>query len=190
MTPDGLTARISWSPNAAGSGSSDKGSSGASASAKNSGYDVTLTATDALHGVEGLTLYGGLSQTEQQVNLAAYDDDATEQTVGAKYAAGSFTLGYQWSEDDLGRATGTTEYENNAYGITFSVNDDLSIGYNHMESEASGGSADVEVSSVQIAYTMGGASIRLAEASADNMKYQTAAANDRDATTISVSLAF
>jgi hypothetical protein len=37
---------------------------------------------------------------------------------------------------------------------------------------------------------MGGASIRLAEATADNMKYQTGAAYDRDATTLSVSLAF
>ena len=43
---------------------------------------------------------------------------------------------------------------------------------------------------MQIAYTMGGASIRLAEASVDNAKYQTTAAYDRDATTISVSLAF
>jgi outer membrane protein OmpU len=190
MTPDGLTARLSWSPNAAGGSSSDKGSSGVSASAKNSGYDVTLTATDAISGVAGLTLYGGYSSTDQQENLAAYDDNATEMTVGAKYAAGSFTLGYQWSEDDLGRATGTTEYENDAYGITFSINDDLSIGYNHIESKAAGGSANVEVDSIQLAYTMGGASIRIAEASADNMTYGTAAANDRDATTISVSLAF
>jgi len=37
---------------------------------------------------------------------------------------------------------------------------------------------------------MGGASIRIAEAQADNMKYQNTAAYDRDATTISVSLAF
>jgi hypothetical protein len=37
---------------------------------------------------------------------------------------------------------------------------------------------------------MGGASFRLAEATADNMKYSTGAAMDRDATTLSVSLAF
>ena len=37
---------------------------------------------------------------------------------------------------------------------------------------------------------MGGATINIAEASMDNAKYQTAAANDRDATTIAVSLAF
>ena len=103
---------------------------------------------------------------------------------------GSWTIGYQWSEEDTGRATVTTQYSNDAYGITFSVNDDLSIGYNHYESEQEGNSVTAEASSVQIAYTMGGASIRLAEATADNMKYQTGAAYDRDATTLSVSLAF
>jgi hypothetical protein len=37
---------------------------------------------------------------------------------------------------------------------------------------------------------MGGASIRLAEASGENIGYNTAAINDKDATTLSVSLAF
>jgi hypothetical protein len=37
---------------------------------------------------------------------------------------------------------------------------------------------------------MGGASIRLAEGTADNTAYQTGAGYDRDATTLSVSLAF
>ena len=103
---------------------------------------------------------------------------------------GSWTIGYQWSEEDTGRATGTTQYNNDAYGITFQVNDDLSIGYNHYESEAETTAVTAEATSIQIAYTMGGASIRLAEATADNMKYQTTSAYDRDATTLSVSLAF
>ena len=104
---------------------------------------------------------------------------------------GSWTIGYQWSEEDTGRATGTTQYNNDAYGITFQVNDDLSIGYNHYEStQTSTTNVTAEATSIQIAYTMGGASIRLAEATADNMKYQTTSAYDRDATTLSVSLAF
>ena len=141
-------------------------------------------------GMEGLTLYGGYSETEQMTTDASHSGDLEETTVGFKYAVGSFTIGYQWSEEDTGRATGVTKYENDAYGITFSVNDDLSIGYNHYESNGSGNAADVEATAIQLAYTMGGASFRIAEASADNTKYQTAAANDRDATTISVSLAF
>ena len=49
---------------------------------------------------------------------------------------------------------------------------------------------ELEASSVQIAYSMGGVSIRLADASIDNQNYTTGAANQRDATTLSVALAF
>ena len=52
-------------------------------------------------------------------------------------------LGYQVSEEETGR-TGVTKYDNTAYGITFAVNDDLSIGYNHYESDGTGNAADVE----------------------------------------------
>jgi len=185
-TPDGLTARIVYSPSG-GSKSADKTSGGTSGLTE-SGYDITLEATSDVTGVDGLTIYGGIANIEQNVNGTTYSGDKDETTVGAKYAMGSWTIGYQWSEEDTGRAAATTQYDNDAYGITFNINDDLSVGYNHYES--SNQSVTAEATSIQIAYTMGGASIRLAEASADNMKYQTTAAFDRDATTLSVSLAF
>jgi len=190
MTPDGLTARVVYSPAVGGSKSADKSSSGDDASVSQGGFDITLEATSDITGVDGLTVYGGIAEVTQLVNGATHNGDREETTFGAKYAMGAWTIGYQWSEEDTGRATGTTEYTNDAYGITFQVNDDLSIGYNHYESEASGTAVTAEATSIQIAYSMGGASIRLAEASADNMKYQTGAAYDRDATTLSVSLAF
>jgi outer membrane protein OmpU len=191
MTPDGLTARLAWSPNACHSNSADKNVGGTCGGATRSAWDVTLSATSDMIGVDGLTLYAGMAEVEQFVNATAVSGDKSEKTVGAKYAFGGFTVGYQWSEEDTGRASTNTMYENDAYGITFSVNDDLSIGYNHYESEVSTTTnVTAEASSVQIAYTVGGLSIRLAEATADNMKYQTAAAFDRDATTVSVSLAF
>jgi len=190
-TPDGVTARIAVSPSSGGSGAGDNAGSGAGAgSIQGSGYDITLELSDAITNVAGLTLYGGIANVEQKVNAAAISGDKDEMTVGATYATGAWTIGYQYSEEDTGRATGTTQYDNDAYGITFSINDDLSVGYNHYESDGVGADADVEASSVQIAYTMGGASIRLAEASVDNGSYQSTAAFDRDATTLSVSLAF
>ena len=188
-TPDGLTARILWSPNVAGANSSDKGYSGDDNSHRSGGWDITLEATSDITNIDGLTIWGGMSEVEQRTD-GNHDGDADEQTVGIKYATGGFTLGYQWSEEDNGRSSGTTQYDNEAYGITFAVNDDLSIGYNHYESTAVGGSANLEATSVQLSYTMGGATFNIAEGSADNMKYQTAAAYDRDATTVAVSLAF
>tara|TARA_B100001123_G_scaffold286582_1_gene319460 strand:+ start:109 stop:1128 length:1020 start_codon:yes stop_codon:yes gene_type:complete len=192
MTPDGLTVRAAYSPKANGSNASDKGSSGGgAASASASGFDLTVTATDAIHGMAGLTLYAGIAEIEQYTDAAAVSGDINEETVAIKYAMGGFTVGYQWSEEDLGRASDPKQYENDAYGITFQVNDDLSIGYNHYEStQVSATSTTAEATSIQIAYSVGGASIRLAETSVDNAAYQTTAAYDKDGRMLSVSLAF
>jgi len=188
MLPDGITARVSWSPNVAGSGTNDKGSSGGSAN-NGSGYDVTLELGDAVTGMTGLNLYGGMSNVASEgLNN---DGDREEQTVGATYAVGGFTVGYQWSEEDLGISANEQEYENTGYGITFAINDDLSIGYNNYESkQTSTTNVTAEVDSIQVAYSMGGASIRVMDASATNMDYNTNATQDRDNTVISVSLAF
>jgi len=188
MLPDGVTARLHWTPNAAGSNSADKGSSGAS-STNGSGYDATITLGDAVTGMTGLTLYGGIS------NIASEglnnDGDHEESTIAATYAVGGFTLGYQWSEEDLGASANEQQYDNEGYGITFQINDDLSVGYNHYESkQTSTTNVTAEASSVQLAYSMGGMSIRIAEGTADNMDYNTGAAYDRDNTVISVALAF
>ena len=64
-------------------------------------YPVYLT------GVDGLTLYGGISQVEQFQNGAAYSGDVDERVLGIKYAAGGFTVGYQQTDED----TGQTAYD-------------------------------------------------------------------------------
>ena len=85
-------------------------------------------------------------------------------------------------------------YDNTGYGIVFAVNDDLSISYNSYKSDqlltTTSTSLSAEADSIQVAYSAGGLSIRLAEQSVDNKNYTTAAANQRDATTLSVALAF
>jgi len=188
MLPDGLTARLHWSPNAAGSKAADKASSGASGT-NGASYDLTVELGEGITGMSGLNIYGGIANVESEgLNN---DGDRDEQTIGASYAVGGFTVGYQWSEQDLGASALEQQYDNEGYGITFAINDDLSIGYNHYESkQTSTANVTAEADSVQIAYSMGGASIRLMDASAENMDYNTGAAYDRDNTVISVALAF
>jgi outer membrane protein OmpU len=188
MMPDGLTARLFYSPDVTGAGSADKGASGSAINSGSSGWDLTLVADSSITGMEGLTIGGGYATFDR-----TSDSDASDQTVYATYAIGGFTVGYQWSEADLGTTTGAQQYDNDGYGITFAVNDDLSIGYNHYESEQDNGTADnvtSEATSMQIAYSMGGASVRLASSEGDNMQYNTGADYDRDSTVLSVSLAF
>jgi len=191
MMPDGLTAVLAYTPDASGASAADNASAaGAASNPEGAGYDITLTATDAIHGMEGLTIYGGISKIEQE-SIANYSGDQDETTFAFKYAAGGFTIGYQWSEEDLGRSANEQEYENEGYGITFNVNDDLSIGYNHYESKQTNtANVTADASSIQIAYSAGGASIRLAEGDANNTAYQTTTGYDKGATLLSVSLAF
>jgi len=187
MMPDGLTARFHWTPDAGGSNTNDKGSGGSNT--PGTGWDVTLVATDAITGMSGLTIGAGISEVNDEgLNN---DGDRQENTIYATYAIGGFTLGYQWSEADLGMSANEQQYDNEGYGVTFAINDDLSIGYNHYESkQTSTTNVTAEADSIQIAYSYGGASIRIMDASAENMDYSTAVTQDRDNTVISLGLAF
>jgi len=189
MLPDGLTARLHWSPDAAGSKAADKASSG-TGTGSGASYDITLEIGEGITGMSGLNIYGGLANVASTGN-STNDGDREEETIGVTYAVGGFTLGYQWSEQDLGSSANEQQYDNEGYGITFAINDDLSIGYNSYESkQTSTTNVTAEAESIQIAYSMGGASIRLMDASATNMDYNTGAAYDRDNMVLSVALAF
>jgi len=190
LMPAGIVTTFHWTPDADGSNAGDKASAGATGHTKGMGVDATITASgDATP--EGLTLYAGISQVDQYQNSTGVNDDISEWTAGIKYAVGSFTLGYQYSEEDNGNASALTGYDNTGYGIVFAINDDLSISYNNYESKQLGTTVTTaEASSVQLAYSSGGLSVRVAEQTIDNKNYGTAAANQRDATTLSVALAF
>jgi len=187
--PDGLTGRFAWSPDSDGSSSIGDKTGGGSSGPAGSGWDITLEASSDLTGVDGLTLYGGISQVDQYVNASTHSGDRDETVIGIKYAMGSFTAGYQITDEDTG-LTATTNYENTSYSVTFSVNDDLSIGYAHTESDKSGTSNDAEADSIQASYTMGGATFSIAEVNVTDGAYSNAATADMDATIISLGLAF
>jgi len=129
----------------------------------------------------------------QQKNTTS--GDRTQYAAYATYAMGGVTVGYQETRDNMQNTGGgaASYYDNEAFGISFSVNDNLSVSYGSHTSTKhvnKSSSVELEAESVQIAYSMGGASIRLAETSADNVNYTSATVNDRDGTTLSLSLAF
>ena len=190
VLPAGLTARFAYSKDADGGNVNDKAAGGAT-NEMGSGWDVTLTATSDLTGIDGLTVYAGMSEIEKFQNGANTNGDQSERTYGIKYATGGFTLGYQMSDEETGQ-TSITDYENTMYSVTFSVNDDLSIGYNHVESDqvTDASHSDAEATSYQAAYIMGGATFRIAEVDIKNRAYSTAASGDVSGTVVSMGLAF
>jgi len=113
--------------------------------------------------VEGLTV--GYASSDNQVGVAI---DSSETTMYAKYAVGSFTIGVQSS--DLDHTTANSDMESFAYGITYAVNDDLSIGYSHHELETElTTDQDQESTGISASYTMGGMTIAGASNETDNI---------------------
>ncbi len=186
MLPDGMAAYIAYSPKADGGKANDKASTGATGDPVNgAGWDIAFDHTGL---ADGLKVFGGYS------SIAQGGQDRGSKVLGATYAVGSVTVGYQWSLDNVSNAS-TDAYENQAFGVSFSVNDDLSMSYGYHESEIKDeagvdGGRTVEAHSFQVAYSMGGATIKLAETSVDNALYNSTSANDRDGTSIALSLAF
>jgi len=192
MLPDGISLSIAHAPTANGGMVNDKAGSGHGDGIGQGGWDIVLQHSGA---ADGLNVFGGISNIDQNQSASVIDGDRNQWTVGATYAMGGFTVGYQVQEDDLNKAatSATSSYENEAYAVSFAVNDDLSISYGRHQSTANKvGIANVELdgSSFQIAYSMGGATINIADSSVDNNGYSTTAANQKDGTTVALTLAF
>jgi hypothetical protein len=193
MLPEGMSAHLAYTPRAGAGVTNDKASGGDSGH-NGSGYDIAVSHNALL---DGLNVFAGRSVIEQATNVGTgMSGDRTQYVYGATYAVGSVTVGYQESRDNMqNTAVGavTSYYSNQAFGVSFNVNDNLSLSYGSHKSDRnlnSGTSVELEAESLQLAYTMGGMSIKVAESSVDNGSYTSGTGKDRDGTTVALSLAF
>jgi len=191
MLPMSTTFNISYVPREGGGDSTqNKAVSGSGTANKGSAYGVTLR---GITPVDGLTLDVGYFEMES-TSSAVYTGNNTEMNGAITYAAGPVVFGYQKSIEDpeLVAASTTDYYENEGYGITFAVNDNLSIGFVHWGSTKEFGdttaAVEMEADSYQATYNMGGATIKFAHAEADNVQYTTSAKDEH--TVLAIGLAF
>ena len=114
--------------------------------------------------VEGLTL--GYATRDKDMGVAI-DEDAS--TMYVKYAFGPVTVGAQSSESS--HTTATLGKESIAYGITYAVNDDMSIGISShtLETDLTT-DADQESLGISASYTMGGMTLAGAMNEVDGME--------------------
>ena len=124
-------------------------------------------------GMEGLTV--GYAQQDVEVTTNTKSD---ESTMYAKYAIGGITVGIQMSENDMESGT---DYESTGIGISYQVNDDLTVSYGAHEIEAvSSGNPDQETAALGVSYTMGSLSIGAAMHDGDNITNSALDTNQRE----------
>jgi outer membrane protein OmpU len=143
------------------------------------GNDSTFGATYT--GLDGFTFAVGAGETANG-GTAAIDS----LTYGVKYATGGLTFGLQLTDVDT---AGTTANEEGTHmGVTYNVNDDVSIGYLRQETDFSGTKSDEEHTGFQASYSMGSISFTGRVSNLDNQA-GTAGSSDSDKH-ITMSIAF
>ena len=138
-----------------------------------SDYGITYT------GMDGLTLGYGEGDVESVTGTKS-----AESTIFAKYAMGGFTVGIQTSEKDN---DGSSDVESTGIGISYQVNDDLSVSYGTNTIETVG-STDQDSVAVGVSYTMGSLGISFSMNQVDNIAHS--ATNDRETYQLGLSFAF
>jgi len=201
----GTTMTFTYAPAYGASDTSDKTTKDPG-NAKLRSYDGTINinpsfGTEILSGLN-VFLAGSTIESAGSNGTA----DIYEGVGGITYDIGPLSLGWQISGDytgidsvEPGNTATWNFYKNHAFGIAFNVNDDLSLSYGEWEARRSGytdsdisqpdeNGKTIRVDSIQMAYTMGGASIRLANNSVENKSWSSGA--NFDSTTVSLGLAF
>ena len=199
-TVGGTTIAVAYAFDVGTSDTADKVTS-SSNDTTGRGLDATIKINPSL-GTEilsGLNLYAGASTIDVYDNANA-NEDKYEGVGAVTYALGPVEVGAMWSALYDGDETNVDyhTYKNTAFGVAFNVNDDFSVSYGNYQTRKAGfratrvqgGPKDrlVEVTSWQAAYTMGGASFRVADVKADNAGFSSG--NNTDATIVSLGLAF
>ena len=149
--------------------------------------------------VDGLTLSASYYEKNDYDNGTDDSGDQGEEggAYGVKYSAGNVTVGYGKSfkapESTVITAGGTTAeyYENTGISVGYAVNDDLSVSYTTETGEVNYQTStttnyDIEVDSIQIAYSLGGATLSIARTDYENIGY----ADGADATDTIIAMTF
>jgi len=191
--PAGTKIRLGYTPRADGGGlQADMGTSGILNNANDSAWDITVEMSP----VEGLSVFAGyaaIDSANPNTSGVQGGHDKESGTYGAVFTAGAFEIGAQqaYISNNNGTTTTVNYYDNMNWGVAFNVNDNLSISYANFESEeklGTTGGQTLDLTSLQLAYNMGGATIKFANTDSSDTKYSAGA--DMEVNTVALALAF
>ena len=173
-------------------GAGDANADNGTASADNGnedGYEITLQGSVPM--VDGLSLGAGYAKLDKSAESVANADDMDthEGTMYAKYSVGALSVGVQRGVVAIAGANDQS-FDSTYLGISYAVSDNLSLSYNEIESEKSqeGTFVEQDMDSISLSYTMGGMTIGIVDAEADNAAYTVG--RTQSARSVSMSIAF
>jgi len=168
----GLTYSDGGSTAAVGDGGIDKAASTNSSTSIGVTYPVADT---------GLTVFGGVGTMGQ-----ADGKEIDSEIIGAKYAFGPVSVGYQVNTNDDSDAA-VKDLETTSASIAFNVNENMAISYGIQDTD-DGSGTDQEASGFSASYTMGALSLKAYKNEVDNLAHSSG--NTSEKTEISLSVAF
>ena len=199
LLPFGITAKIAYAPDLDSTNNSGNATGQAQTlTASVLGRAATEIRVDATP-IDGLTV--GASYFEFSTgNGVKQDQDPESGAYYAKYATGPFSIGYSQAykaplaaDNNTAGATTVEFNDQRNYSIAYAASDNLSLSYEVEKDElnymtAATASLEQTSKAVQIAYTMGGATIALHHGSYDNAGFSDGV--NKDQTLVALTLAF
>ena len=175
-TVGGATIGLSYSDGGSTAAVGDGAVDTAASTNSSSSIGITYPVADT-----GLTLFGGVGTMGQ-----ADGKEIDSEIIGAKYAMGSFTVGYQVNTNDDSDAS-VKDLETTIASIAFNINENMAISYGIMDTD-NGSATDQEHTGISASYTMGALSLKAYKNEVDNSGHVAGATSEK--TEISLSVAF
>ena len=193
----GMNVNVEYAPSVASADAGDGAAGGVTTNADGTSLNFAITNNTLMDGLDVGVGYGETEYDLPSTDVATIDTQST--AVYATYAFGPVTAGVQrnYTSGSVNASNvhiGANEVD--IYGIAFNVNENLSISYESLENtykkSSSSGTAQADVTTdmdgIQIAYTMGGATLRVSDVSVDNSGGTVG--NSEDRTEVSLLMAF
>ena len=172
----GATIGLTYSDGQSGAATGDGAVDATASSNSSTSIGIEFPVMDT-----GLTVFGGVGE-EGKADGKAHD----EEIIGALYAFGPVSVGYQVNTTDDEEAS-VKDLETEMASIAFNINENMAISYGIQDTD-NGSGTDQEAEGMSISYTMGALSIKAYNHEVDNLAHSSG--NTSEKTEVSVAVAF
>ena len=176
----GAQIGFAYQPRSGAGSNADGGTSGNATDTQGEGFEWAVDWSPEM--VPGLRVGGAVGKCS---DCGAGTLDTDEETWFATYAYGPLSIGYQVADEDNGTAT----FDTDIYGVSFNVNDSLSVSYQHGETDGSAATyTTAKFRGISAAYNIGPMAIKFTDNSGKNING--AATDDDDNRELNLSMSF